>query len=105
MENQRCIKFLRIPEVEARNGYKRNTVYERVADGLLTAPCPLSGQAVGWPEHEIEEINQAILAGKTKDEIRELVVRLETLRTGTPAMPRRKRKRRAAENPTEQIAA
>jgi hypothetical protein len=50
----------------------------------------IGGQRRAWPVGELEQINQARIAGKSDDEIRELVVQLETARTGAPATPRRK---------------
>ncbi len=36
--------------------------------------------AVGWPAHEAEALNAARIAGKSNDEVRALVVALETAR-------------------------
>ena len=80
----------RLPEVHALTGLSRSTIYARIEDGLLTSPVPLGGQAVGWPINEVEAINRARIAGKTDDQVRQLVVELETARTGKPAAPRRK---------------
>lgn len=81
----------RLPEVQALTGLSRSTIYARIEDGLLVAPVPLGGQAVGFPIAEIVAINQARIAGKTDDQVRALVIELESARTGTPATPRRKR--------------
>ena len=85
----------RLPEVQALTGLGRSSIYARIEDGLLTLPVPLGGQAVGWPIAEIEAINGARIQGKTNDEIRSLVVELETARTGKPATPRRRQARAA----------
>lgn len=72
------ITFERLPSVRARFGdICRSTAYNRVADQLLTSPVSLGGRAVGWPSHELDAISAAILAGKTEDEIRALVRKLE----------------------------
>jgi len=41
----------------------------------------LGGRAVGWPSDEIDTLNAARIAGKSDDEIRELVGKLEAART------------------------
>lgn len=42
----------------------------------MTPPVSLGGRSVAWPEDEIIAINNALIAGKTKDEIKELVKKL-----------------------------
>ncbi len=86
----------RLPEVQAFTGLSRSTIYARIQDGLLTLPVPLGGHSVGWPIREISAINEARISGRTDNEIRALVVRLETERSGKPATPRRKDEKRKA---------
>ena len=68
--------IVRLPEVLSRTGLGRSSIYSRVAARLFTPPVPLGGRAVGWPVREIDAINSARIAGKTDDEIRELVAKL-----------------------------
>lgn len=42
----------------------------------MTPPVNLGGRSVAWPEDEIIAINNALIAGKTKDEIKDLVKKL-----------------------------
>ena len=49
------IRFLRLPEVEARTGLARPTIYARMAAGTFPQPISLGRRAVGWIESEIEE--------------------------------------------------
>ena len=49
------IRFLRLPEVEARTGLARPTIYARMAAGTFPQPISLGGRAVGWIEAEVEE--------------------------------------------------
>ncbi|WP_420448340.1 helix-turn-helix transcriptional regulator [Candidatus Palauibacter sp.] len=49
------IRFLRLPEVEARTGLARPTIYARMAAGTFPRPVSLGGRAVGWIESEVEE--------------------------------------------------
>ena len=48
-----CI--LRLPEVKARTGLSRSTIYLRIAEGNFPTPIPLGGRAVGWIEDEIQQ--------------------------------------------------
>ena len=49
------IRFLRLPEVMARTGLSRSTIYVRLAAGCFPRPVALGMRAVGWIEAEIEE--------------------------------------------------
>ncbi len=70
----------RLPAVKSESGYSRSTVYLRIAQGLWTKPVSLGARAVGWPANEIAALNAARIAGKTDEEIRALVTRLEAAR-------------------------
>jgi prophage regulatory protein len=73
-------KILRLPAVKSQSGLSRSTVYLRIAQRLWTKPISLGGRAVGWPDSEVAAINAARIAGKSEDEIRALVVKLEAAR-------------------------
>ena len=62
------------------NGDSRSTHYSNVKAGLYTPPVLIGERSVAWPENEIEAINAARIAGKSKDEIRELVKKLVAAR-------------------------
>ena len=47
-------RFLRLPEVQARTGLSRSTIYVRLAQGLFPRPVSIGSRAVGWIETEIE---------------------------------------------------
>ncbi len=49
------IRFLRLPEVMARTGLSRSTIYVRLAEGRFPQPVALGGRAVGWIEAEVDE--------------------------------------------------
>ena len=72
--------ILRIPSVKSESGLSRSTIYLRIAQGLWTKPVILGARAVGWPSDEIEAINTARIAGKTDEEVRALVAKLEAAR-------------------------
>ena len=48
-------RFLRLPEVMARTGLSRSTIYLRLDQGRFPSPVSLGGRAVGWIESEIDE--------------------------------------------------
>ena len=68
--------ILRRRAVEQVTGRRRASLYEDIAAGLMVPPVPIGIRAVGWPSDEIEAINAARIAGKSPDEIRELVAAL-----------------------------
>lgn len=49
------IKILRLPEVKARTGLSRSTIYLRISGGSFPAPVALGVRAVGWVETELDE--------------------------------------------------
>jgi prophage regulatory protein len=72
--------ILRLPSIKAESGYSRSTIYLRVNQGLWPRPIRLGPRAVGWPASEVAALNAARIAGKSDDEIRALVVKLEASR-------------------------
>ena len=70
----------RLPAVKSESGLSRSTIYLRIAQGLWTKPVSLGARAVGWPSSEVAAINAARIAGKSDDEIRALIVKLEAAR-------------------------
>jgi len=73
-------RILRFPTVISESGHSRSTIYLRITQGLLPKPVSLGGRTVGWPASEISSLLAARIAGKTDDEIRTLVTKLETER-------------------------
>ena len=45
--------ILRLPQVMARTGLSRSTIYLRISKGQFPKPISLGGRAVGWIEEEI----------------------------------------------------
>lgn len=46
-------RILRRPEVEARTGLSRSTIYAMMAEGTFPSPIKLGLRAVGWSETEL----------------------------------------------------
>ncbi len=74
--------LLRLPEVQARTGLGRSSIYQRQRDGLFPPSISIGTRMAAWPDHEIDAINKAHIAGQTDDEIRALVARLVIARKG-----------------------
>lgn len=72
--------ILRMPAVKSESGLSRSTLYLRISQGLWTRPVSLGPRAVGWPSDEVEALNAARIAGRTDEEVRDLVQELETAR-------------------------
>jgi prophage regulatory protein len=73
--------MLRLGAVLDRRGVTRTPHYDDIGRGLMTRPVKTGGQrAAGWPEHEVDAIVAARVAGATDDEVRKLVDRLHAMR-------------------------
>jgi prophage regulatory protein len=75
-----ALVFLKLPEVCRRRAQGVTAVYAAVKTHLLTPPVKLTRRSSAWPEHEVDTINVAITAGRSENEIRELVSRLVAAR-------------------------
>jgi prophage regulatory protein len=54
--------ILQLPQVKARTGLSRSTIYSRIAQGSFPKPAPLGGAtAVGWLEAHVESWIQSRL--------------------------------------------
>ncbi len=66
----------RKPEVLNRTGFSNSGLYRRVKEGLFVPAVSLGERSVGWLEHEVNALINAMAAGKSEDEIRSLVASL-----------------------------
>jgi len=72
--------LLRRAAVEQATGYSRSTIYRKIKGGLFSSPISIGGDRVAWPKSEIEALNKARIAGKSDDEIKQLVIELHAAR-------------------------
>ena len=49
------ITILRLPQVQARTGLSRSTIYAKVAAGRFPEMINLGGRAVGWLSDEVQD--------------------------------------------------
>lgn len=72
--------ILRLPAVLRERGRSRSAHHLDIQQGLFTRPVRIGLRAVGWPTHEVTALNAARIAGKSDEEIRALVAKLEAAR-------------------------
>ena len=72
--------IFRLPAVKTESGYSRSTIYLRISQGLWPKQVSLGPRCVGWPAQEVAALNAARIAGKSDEEIRALVLKLESAR-------------------------
>ncbi|TXH49241.1 MAG: AlpA family phage regulatory protein [Burkholderiaceae bacterium] len=80
-----ALTLLRRKQVEALTGYSRSTIYLRISQGLFIRPVSLGARAVGFPAAEVTALNAARIAGRSDEQIRELVRSLEAARLSVEA--------------------
>jgi prophage regulatory protein len=73
--------ILRLPSVKAEMGHSSDaSIYNAIRDGLFPVGVQIGQRARGWPDYEVTAINTARIAGKSDDEIRDLVKLLHSKR-------------------------
>jgi prophage regulatory protein len=70
------LKLERKPETLTQYAVGSSTFQNRINEGLIPPPIPIGDRAVAWLAHETQQVIAAMAAGKTKDEIKALVVSL-----------------------------
>jgi prophage regulatory protein len=63
------VTLLRKPEVMSRCGRGNSALYGDIAAGLMVPPIKLGAMASAWPEHELEAVLRARVAGRSDNEI------------------------------------
>jgi prophage regulatory protein len=59
------VSILRRPQVEARTGLSRSTIYERMKEGTFPSNISLGTKSVGWLASEIDDwLDQRIKASR-----------------------------------------
>lgn len=70
------ISLLRLMQVLERRGRSRSQIYRDIQTGVMTPPVHVGSNISVWPDHEVQQINAAEIAGATPDELRALVKQL-----------------------------
>jgi len=76
MAEQTKQSFSRRQAVKNRLGKSTTALYQDMADGLFPRPIRIGLRAVAWLDHEIDAVIAARVAGKSQEQIKELVRRL-----------------------------
>ncbi len=75
-----AINLLRLPSTLKKRGKSKSAHYLDIKEGLCSKPVLIGVRSVAWPEHEMDALNAARIAGMNDDEIRSLVIKLEAER-------------------------
>lgn len=85
------MSLLRMNSVLIETGHRSHaSIYNAIHTGLFVMPVLIGERSVAFPSDEVDAINKARIAGKSDDEIRELVNQLHAARcagTGEPFKP------------------
>lgn len=79
-------EFISPAEMPKYTGNAYSTNYADVKDGLLPPPVKTRGRSSGWVAREVAAVQKARIAGKTEDEIKELVRQLVLQRQDQPEL-------------------
>lgn len=67
------ITLLKKAVVLGRTGYSSSTLYNRINEGTFCPPIALGVRGVAYVEYEVQAVLQAMVAGKSKEELQSLV--------------------------------
>ena len=81
MKRKEHLQIERKSEVLQRIGLSRSTLHSKVQNGLWCPPISLGARAVGFLEHETDELIAAHINGYSPEKLRELVKNLVAERT------------------------
>lgn len=70
------IKLIRINAVLEISGLGRSTLYNQISKGIFPSQIKVGARCAAWLRSEVLELIQARIAGKTEQEIKELVRQL-----------------------------
>lgn len=66
-------KLLKFHDVASRVTGSRSSIYARIKAGTLPPPIRISSQSAAWVEHEIEAVLRAQIAGKSGEDLKNIV--------------------------------
>ena len=76
MKRKEHLQIDRKSEVLQRIGLSRSTLHSKIQQGLWCPPISLGARAVGFLEHETDELIAAHINGYSPEQLRELVKNL-----------------------------
>jgi prophage regulatory protein len=63
----RQLRILRLPEVKAKTGFARSTIYALMASGEFPSSIRIGARAVGWLESDIDQWIETCRIGTAYD--------------------------------------
>jgi prophage regulatory protein len=73
-------RLYRLKTVLGATGQTRSPFYADIQQGTMTRPVKIGPRAAAWPEHEIQTIVKARIAGASEAALRMLVEKLHEQR-------------------------
>lgn len=67
------VSLLKKQEILGRHMLGNTALYDAINAGEMTPPVKLHNRMCAWPAHESDAILRAKIAGRSKEEIRQLV--------------------------------
>ena len=74
--------LLRMPDVIQRTGFSKSTIYNKINAGLFPQRVRVGLRAMAFVSTEIDSYLNALIQGKSNEQIKELITELFRLRTG-----------------------
>jgi prophage regulatory protein len=87
LQTTKIERIIRRKVVQEITGWCKSGIYKAVSDRIFTPPLKIGPRASGWPESEVAAIQAARIAGKSQEEVRSLVRKLEASRAIKPDGP------------------
>jgi len=78
-------QLLRMPDVVKTIGRPKPSIYLMISRGLFPKPVHLSARVSAWPSDEVDAVVAAFVAGRSEEQIKELVKTLEQTRKAAAA--------------------
>ena len=72
--------FFALQEVLEYRHRSRSSHFRDIENGLCTTPINVGPRSVAWLHTELETLRAAVIAGKSQDEIKQIVRELQDLR-------------------------
>lgn len=61
------VRFLRLPEVLARTGWSRSTLYRRISEGKFPAPSKDGPRISSWPDVAVRDWQRTVVNSELMD--------------------------------------
>ena len=73
-------RILRMKQAIEKTGLSRSSIYNLMADGQFPRSIKISERAAGWVEDDIEAYLAAVISGKGREHVKELVASINAKR-------------------------